>query len=69
MATGIFSTLLIPETKGKSLEDLSNEDQAGFVSGIICLLTPILCSVLKQISFVGVRDVHVDNTTGLVAEA
>jgi len=34
MATGIFSTLLIPETKGKSLEELSNEDQAGFVSGV-----------------------------------
>jgi len=33
MMTGIFSTLLIPETKGKSLEELSNEDQEGFVSG------------------------------------
>jgi len=26
MMTGIFSTLLLPETKGKSLEELSNED-------------------------------------------
>lgn len=34
MLTGIFSTLLLPETKGKSLEDLSNEDQEGFVKGI-----------------------------------
>ena len=34
MLTGIFSTLLIPETKGKSLEELSNEDQDGFVSGV-----------------------------------
>lgn len=34
MFTGIFSTLLIPETKGKSLEELSNEDQDGFVSGV-----------------------------------
>jgi len=34
MLTGIFSTLLIPETKGRSLEDLSNEDQEGFVQGV-----------------------------------
>jgi len=34
MLTGIFSTLLIPETKGKSLEELSNEDQDGFVLGV-----------------------------------
>jgi len=33
MLTGIFSTLLIPETKGQSLEELSNEDQEGFVKG------------------------------------
>jgi hypothetical protein len=33
MMTGIFSTLLIPETKGKSLEELSGEDQDGFVRG------------------------------------
>ncbi|KAG5732022.1 Inorganic phosphate transporter PHO84 [Termitomyces sp. T112] len=31
MLTGIFSTLLIPETKGLSLEELSNERQEGFV--------------------------------------
>jgi PHS family inorganic phosphate transporter-like MFS transporter len=34
MLTGIFSTLLLPETKGKSLEELSNEDQDGFVQGV-----------------------------------
>ena len=34
MLTGIFSTLLIDETKGKTLEDLSNEDQEGFVQGM-----------------------------------
>jgi len=28
--TGVFSTLLLPETKGRSLEELSNEDQQGF---------------------------------------
>jgi PHS family inorganic phosphate transporter-like MFS transporter len=33
MLTGIFSTLLLPETKGKTLEDLSGEDQEGFVRG------------------------------------
>jgi PHS family inorganic phosphate transporter-like MFS transporter len=31
MLTGIFSTYLVPETKGRSLEDISNEDQDGFV--------------------------------------
>jgi len=31
MLTGIFSTLLIPETKGRTLEELSNETQEGFV--------------------------------------
>ena len=32
MLTGIFSTLLLPETKGKTLEELSGEDQDHFVS-------------------------------------
>lgn len=31
MFTGILSTYLVPETKGKSLEDLSNENQDGFI--------------------------------------
>ncbi|EPT01390.1 hypothetical protein FOMPIDRAFT_1023292 [Fomitopsis schrenkii] len=35
MLTGIFSTLLITETKQKSLEDISNEDQDGFVKGVV----------------------------------
>ena len=34
MATGIISTLFTTETKGKTLEDLSNEDQMTFVRGI-----------------------------------
>jgi PHS family inorganic phosphate transporter-like MFS transporter len=34
MLTGIFSTLLLPETKGRSLEDLSNENQEGFLKGV-----------------------------------
>jgi PHS family inorganic phosphate transporter-like MFS transporter len=32
MLTGVFSTLLLPETKNKSLEELSNEDQDQFVA-------------------------------------
>ncbi|KAI4521233.1 phosphate permease [Schizophyllum commune Loenen D] len=34
MLTGIFSTLLIPETMNKSLEELSNETQEGFYKGV-----------------------------------
>jgi PHS family inorganic phosphate transporter-like MFS transporter len=34
MLTGIFSTMLIPETKGRTLEDLSNEDQDGYIKGV-----------------------------------
>jgi PHS family inorganic phosphate transporter-like MFS transporter len=34
MLTGIFSTLLLPETKLQSLEELSNENQEGFVKGV-----------------------------------
>ena len=33
MFMGLLSTLLIPETKSKSLEVLSNEMQTGFVKG------------------------------------
>ena len=35
MLTGIFSTLLITETKQQTLEDISNEDQEGFVKGVV----------------------------------
>ena len=31
MLSGIFSTLLLPETKNRSLEELSQEDQEDFV--------------------------------------
>jgi PHS family inorganic phosphate transporter-like MFS transporter len=34
MLTGIFSTLLLPETMNKTLEELSNEEQEGFVKGV-----------------------------------
>ncbi|KAI0061407.1 MFS general substrate transporter [Artomyces pyxidatus] len=34
MLSGIFSTLFLPETKEKSLEELSNEDQEGFIQGV-----------------------------------
>jgi PHS family inorganic phosphate transporter-like MFS transporter len=33
MLTGFFSTLLLPETKGRTLEELSNEDQEGYIKG------------------------------------
>jgi PHS family inorganic phosphate transporter-like MFS transporter len=33
MLTSVLSTLLVPETKGKTLEDLSNEPQENFVRG------------------------------------
>lgn len=33
MLTGLLVTFLLPETKGKTLEDLSNEAQEGFVQG------------------------------------
>jgi len=38
MITGLAATFLIPETKGKSLEELSNEDQEGFVKPRTSLL-------------------------------
>ncbi|KAG2358434.1 phosphate transporter [Suillus spraguei] len=31
MLTGVFSTLLIPETKQRTLEDISNEEQDGYI--------------------------------------
>ncbi len=34
MLTGIFSTLLIPETMGRTLEEMSNERQEGFIRGV-----------------------------------
>lgn len=34
MLTGVGSTLLLPETKGLTLEQLSNEDQERFVRGV-----------------------------------
>ena len=34
MLSGVFSTMLIPETMGRSLEELSNEDQEEFIEGL-----------------------------------
>jgi len=34
MLTGIGSTLLLPETKQRTLEEISNEDQTGFIEGV-----------------------------------
>ncbi|KAG6334803.1 hypothetical protein ID866_4292 [Astraeus odoratus] len=35
MLTGIFSTILLPETKQRTLEDLSNEEQEGYITGVV----------------------------------
>lgn len=35
MMTGVFSTLLIPETNQRTLEDLSNEDQKAYITGTV----------------------------------
>ncbi|CDO76976.1 hypothetical protein BN946_scf184298.g3 [Trametes cinnabarina] len=35
MLTGIFSTLLIKETKNQTLEELSGEKQEGFIAGVV----------------------------------
>ena len=35
MMTGVFSTLLIPETNQRTLEDLSNEDQEVYITGTV----------------------------------
>lgn len=45
MLTGIFSTLLLPETKQRTLEDLSNEDQEGFIEGVARPADGILTSL------------------------
>lgn len=34
MFSGILSTLLVPETKQRTLEDISNESQENFIQGI-----------------------------------
>jgi MFS transporter, PHS family, inorganic phosphate transporter len=45
--TGVFSTILLPETKGVSLESLSNEDQEGFVRGK-SFHAPFVCRVVSD---------------------
>ena len=37
MLSGVLSTLLLPETCGRSLEELSNEHQKGFIRGALAL--------------------------------
>jgi PHS family inorganic phosphate transporter-like MFS transporter len=34
MLTGIGSTLLLPETRQRTLEEISNENQDGFIEGV-----------------------------------
>ncbi|KAI9460368.1 phosphate transporter [Russula earlei] len=52
MLTGIFSTLLIPETKGRTLEDISGEEQEGFVKGMI-YMSLVWMRLTRVISYVG----------------
>ena len=35
MLSGALATLLLPETRGRSLEELSNEHQKGFIRGAV----------------------------------
>ncbi len=37
MLSGALCTLLLPETRGRSLEELSNEQQKGFIRGAVAL--------------------------------
>ena len=69
MLTGIFSTLLIPETMGRTLEDLSNEEQEGFVQGMIYpSLLDVAHSVILLAS-IGVNELHVNKEGILVTDA
>ncbi len=67
MFTGIFSTLLIPETKGRSLEDLSNEEQDGFVQGMVFLAHFLRVTQLFFFFVIGVKEVRV-NKEGLIVQ-
>ena len=40
MLSGVASTLLLPETRGKSLEELSNESQKGFIRSTVSPAPP-----------------------------
>jgi hypothetical protein len=68
MMTGIFSTLLIPETKGRTLEDLSNEDQENFITGMVSPC-PFRCGSLNLLSSIGVRGMRVDKEGVIVSDA
>lgn len=69
MFTGVFSTLLIPETKGKTLEELSNEDQEGFVSGMIYPSPLDVAHSVNLLAFIGVKELQINKDGILVAEA
>lgn len=55
MLTGVLSTLLLPETKQRSLEDISNEEQRGYITGMCHSLTSQTQMAL-YIPFSGVVD-------------
>jgi len=68
MMTGIFSTLLIPETKGKTLEDLSNEDQEGFIQGMIYPSPLNAARSVILLAFIGVKELRVNKEGVLVTQ-
>ena len=69
MLTGIFSTLLLPETKGRTLEDLSNEDQENFITGAIYPSPLDAAHSSNLLVPIGVRAMHVDKDGVLVQDA
>jgi hypothetical protein len=69
MLTGIFSTLLIDETKGKTLEDLSNEDQEGFVQGMKYPSPLDAAHSVILFASIGVNELRVNKEGILVTEA
>ena len=48
MLTGVFSTMLIPETSHKSLEVISNESQDDFIQGMFCGLSGMVRSLSSR---------------------
>ncbi|KAH9954295.1 major facilitator superfamily domain-containing protein [Russula dissimulans] len=66
MLTGFLATFLIIETKGRTLEDLSNEDQDGFIQGM--LISPS-CAVhlVNSLATIGIHEVRVNKEGVLVS--
>ena len=48
MLSGALATLLLPETRGRSLEELSNEHQKGFIRGTVAY-SYVKCGLANRI--------------------